>query len=98
METARTHVETAVRAALARNDASHDWAHVERVVRNASSIARIEGVHDPEELLIIELGALLHDIADYKYVQDAASCASARDEADRVLCEAVRAPQGRNVF
>ena len=76
--------EAAVRKSLVGNDASHDWAHVDRVVRNARTIARLEGITDPAELSIVELGALLHDIADHKY-----STASAIDEADKVLREAV---------
>jgi uncharacterized protein len=59
--------EAAVRAALQDNDASHDFSHIDRVVRNARAIARAEGVCDPREQFIIDLGALLHDISDYKY-------------------------------
>lgn len=79
--------EAAVRLALVGNDASHDWAHVERVVRNSRTIARLEGITDPQELFVIELGALLHDISDYKY---SGSASSGREEAERVLQGAVR--------
>lgn len=41
----------------------HDWWHVVRVVNNAKTIATKEG-GDP---FIIELTALLHDIADWKF-------------------------------
>lgn len=81
--------EAAVRASLVGNDASHDWSHVERVVRNARAIARLEGISDAEELFTIELGSLLHDISDYKY---SGSATSGREEADRVLQDAVRYP------
>lgn len=41
----------------------HDWFHIERVYKNALHIAKGEKV----DLLIVELAALLHDIADYKF-------------------------------
>lgn len=41
----------------------HDWWHVARVVNTAMSIAKKEG----GDLLVIELAALLHDIADWKF-------------------------------
>lgn len=41
----------------------HDWYHIERVTRNALLIARAEGA----DLNITALGALLHDIADWKF-------------------------------
>jgi len=41
----------------------HDWFHIERVVKNAKLIAKKEG----GDLFIIELAALLHDIADWKF-------------------------------
>jgi uncharacterized protein len=47
------------------NDAEggHDWWHVYRVWKTAVHIAREEKV----DMLIVELGALLHDIADSKF-------------------------------
>lgn len=44
-------------------EGGHDWFHIERVWRNAKLIAQTETA----DLLIIELGALLHDIADSKF-------------------------------
>jgi uncharacterized protein len=44
----------------------HDWWHVYRVWRNAKQIA----AHEPADMLIVELGALLHDIADWKFSGD----------------------------
>ena len=41
----------------------HDWFHIERVTKNAIQIASAEGA-DPN---IAALGALLHDIADWKF-------------------------------
>lgn len=47
-----------------RNDSSgHDWWHIERVRRNALYI----GKHERVDLFVVELAALLHDIADWKF-------------------------------
>jgi len=47
------------------NDAEggHDWWHIQRVWKNSLHIAK----HEDVDLLIVELGALLHDIADSKF-------------------------------
>jgi uncharacterized protein len=45
-------------------DSAHDWSHVERVWENARAIAATEPGADRE---VVELAALLHDIADWKY-------------------------------
>lgn len=52
-----------VKNELAEGEKGHDWWHVERVWRNAISIARTESV----DLLVVQLAALLHDIADAKF-------------------------------
>ncbi len=52
-----------VRTVLA-GDSSHDWSHVERVWENAKAILAAEPTADAE---VVELGALLHDIADWKF-------------------------------
>jgi uncharacterized protein len=41
----------------------HDWWHVQRVVNSALTIGQAEGA----DLYVVELGALLHDIADWKF-------------------------------
>lgn len=41
----------------------HDWFHIDRVVKNAKLISKKEG----GDMFIIELSALLHDIADWKF-------------------------------
>lgn len=41
----------------------HDWFHIDRVVKNAKLISKKEG----GDAFIIELAALLHDIADWKF-------------------------------
>ncbi len=53
-----------VKQTLSEAEGGHDWWHIYRVWKNAQHIAREEaGV----ETLIVELGALLHDIADSKF-------------------------------
>jgi uncharacterized protein len=44
-------------------EGSHDWFHIERVWKTAKYIQSQEGGN----LEVIELAALLHDIADHKY-------------------------------
>ena len=44
----------------------HDWYHIERVWKNAKLIAQTEDC----DLMVVELGALLHDIADHKFVDN----------------------------
>ncbi|PRP68078.1 HD domain-containing protein [Nonlabens agnitus] len=53
-----------VKQQLADAEGGHDWFHIERVWKNAQLIARNESGAD---LLVVELGALLHDIADSKF-------------------------------
>lgn len=52
-----------VKSTLVDSEGGHDWFHIERVWNNAKLIAIGENV----DLLIVELGALLHDIADAKF-------------------------------
>lgn len=52
-----------VKETLQGAEGGHDWFHIERVWKNAKLIAKNENV----DLFIIELGALLHDIADAKF-------------------------------
>ena len=52
-----------VKAELANAEGGHDWFHIERVYKNALLISKNENV----DLTVISLGALLHDIADYKF-------------------------------
>jgi len=52
-----------VKKELQNAEGGHDWFHIERVWRNAKLIAQSENVN----LEIVELGALLHDIADSKF-------------------------------
>ncbi len=52
-----------VKKELQGAEGGHDWWHIERVLKNAQAIAREENVNN----LIVELGTLLHDIADAKF-------------------------------
>ena len=52
-----------VRLRLAEEASGHDWWHIYRVRNNAMAIAAAEDVH----LYVVELAALLHDIADWKF-------------------------------
>ena len=42
----------------------HDWFHIQRVWKLSKSIALKEGEMD---MFVVEMGALLHDIADHKF-------------------------------
>ena len=52
-----------VQETLADAEGGHDWWHIERVWKLSKHIAKQEKVN----LLVVELGALLHDIADSKF-------------------------------
>jgi uncharacterized protein len=54
---------TYVKQELENAEGGHDWWHIERVWNTAKHIAKSEQV----DLLVVELGALLHDIADSKF-------------------------------
>ena len=53
-----------VKQQLENAEGGHDWFHIERVYKNALLIAREE---EDCDILVIKLGALLHDIADSKF-------------------------------
>lgn len=52
-----------VKAELGREATGHDWLHVERVWANAKALGRGSGA----DMYVVELAALLHDIADWKF-------------------------------
>ncbi len=52
-----------VKQQLENAEGGHDWFHIERVYKNALLIAREETC----DLQIVQLAALLHDIADSKF-------------------------------
>ena len=52
-----------VKQKLENAEGGHDWFHIERVYKNALLIVKEENCN----LQIVQLGALLHDIADSKF-------------------------------
>ena len=52
-----------VQVVLADAEGGHDWWHISMVWKLSKTIAKTEDV----DLFIVELGALLHDIADSKF-------------------------------
>ena len=52
-----------VKEKLDNAEGGHDWFHIERVYKNSILIAQEEEC----DLLVVKLGALLHDIADSKF-------------------------------
>ncbi len=52
-----------VKQTLENAEGGHDWSHIVRVCNTARQIASNEGA----DLFLVELGALLHDIADSKF-------------------------------
>ena len=52
-----------VKQKLKDAEAGHDWFHIERVWKNARKIAQTENC----DIFIVEIAALLHDIADSKF-------------------------------
>lgn len=54
---------TFVKETLQHAEGGHDWFHIQRVFNNTMLIAKEEKVN----ILVVSLGALLHDIADAKF-------------------------------
>jgi uncharacterized protein len=52
-----------VKKTLANTEKGHDWDHINRVLLLSKTIAKTESAN----LFVVELGALLHDIADPKF-------------------------------
>ena len=55
--------EAFVKETLKNAEGGHDWFHINRVRNNSIHIAKTEEVDE----FVVELGALLHDIADAKF-------------------------------
>ncbi|MBL0883450.1 MAG: HD domain-containing protein [Chitinophagaceae bacterium] len=55
--------EQYVRKTLKDSESGHNWFHIERVWKNAKQIGQQENVN----MLVVQLAALLHDIADSKF-------------------------------
>ncbi|MEO8167172.1 MAG: HD domain-containing protein [bacterium] len=52
-----------IKAKLSGEGSGHDWFHIERVWKSALYIGECENV----DMFVVELAALLHDIADWKF-------------------------------
>jgi uncharacterized protein len=52
-----------VRSKLEGEGTGHDWWHIERVWKSSKQIARKEKA----DMFVVELGALLHDLYDWKF-------------------------------
>jgi uncharacterized protein len=52
-----------VKHELANAEGGHDWWHIYRVWKTSIEIAKKENA----DMMVVELAALLHDIADYKF-------------------------------
>jgi uncharacterized protein len=52
-----------VQQQLENAEGGHDWFHIERVYKNSILIAKEEDC----DIMVVKLGALLHDIADSKF-------------------------------
>jgi uncharacterized protein len=57
-------VSASVRRRMEGDGTGHDWWHVWRVWKTAERLARSERKADP---VIVSLGALLHDVGDWKF-------------------------------
>lgn len=74
--------EEHIRKLLAGDCSGHDWWHIDRVRRVALTIAREEHA----DLFLVELAALLHDVADWKFAggDEKAGPAAARKWLEKV--------------
>lgn len=52
-----------VKRSMENGEVGHDWSHVERVWKMAKRI----GIEEKADMFIVEMAALLHDIADWKF-------------------------------
>jgi uncharacterized protein len=57
--------EDYIKSRLSREGSGHDWFHVYRVWKCAYRIAETEKA----DMFVVQLGALLHDIADWKFYE-----------------------------
>jgi uncharacterized protein len=78
MQNAILTTEAYVKKAMEGAEAGHDWAHIARVRKHALDIAKREPDAD---LLVVELGALLHDIADAKFSEGSEAESIAKTQA-----------------
>ncbi|MFH1246759.1 MAG: HD domain-containing protein [Candidatus Micrarchaeota archaeon] len=69
-----------IKEKMAGEGTGHDWWHVCRVWKTAEHIAQEEEA----DLFIVELGALLHDVADWKFHEEGAGPKEARKILEQV--------------
>jgi len=55
------------------NDISHDYSHINEVIKLSLKIAKSEGILNKKDLFYIKMGALLHDYEDSKYSNNSQS-------------------------
>ena len=67
--------EIFVKKVLGNDAAGHDWWHIHRVRTMALLIAKAEGA----DLFVVEIAALLHDIDDWKLVEEKGSAENTKD-------------------
>lgn len=60
------YVKIEIKSQFEGESTGHDWFHIERVWRNAKLISEKENCNK----FVVELSALLHDIADHKFVEN----------------------------
>ena len=58
------HTITFVKEELQNAEGGHDWFHIERVFNTSNLLLK----HEEGNTLIVQLAALLHDIADPKFM------------------------------
>jgi len=59
----KENLEEKIKSLFEHEGTGHDWYHINRVRNTALKIAQEEGA----DLFVVELAALLHDIADHKF-------------------------------
>ncbi|NEN25076.1 HD domain-containing protein [Cryomorpha ignava] len=69
-------IEIEVKCLFEGEGTGHDWYHIDRVRHNALKIGELENA----DLFLVELGALLHDIADHKFHGNDLSVGPARSK------------------
>ncbi|ANU10758.1 hypothetical protein A1A1_18512 [Planococcus antarcticus DSM 14505] len=65
-------------------DASHDWQHIERVMKNAKTILEQEVA----DAFIVELAVLLHDVSDPKYKKP-------EEDLEREILDCLKLPEAQ---
>ncbi len=63
-----------VKRSMENGEVGHDWSHVERVWKMAKRI----GIEEKADMFIVEMAALLHDVADWKFHGEGACESKAR--------------------